>query len=118
MKATEKEHTLRFFSRSISDYDWCSNSVHSGETTRTHHDLAEFALGDITQLNFLHGYSLPGSPVERAWTRLGSERETAIVGSAATYGKPARTRLFLANHRVATRTFQIRGRERDIPTGG
>ncbi len=32
----------------------------------THHDLAEFALRDITQLNFLHGYSLPGCPVERA----------------------------------------------------
>ena len=32
----------------------------------THHDLAEFALGDITQLNFLHGHGLPGRPVERA----------------------------------------------------
>ena len=84
----------------------------------THHDLAKFALGDITQLDFLHGYSLPGCPVERAWTRLGSERETAIVSLTATYGKPAQTRLFPANHRVATRTFQMGGKERDIPTCG
>ena len=75
----------------------------------THHDLAKFALGDITQLNFLHGYSLSGCPVERAWTHLGLERETTIVGLTATYGKPAQTRLFLANHRVATRTFQMGG---------
>jgi hypothetical protein len=31
-----------------------------------HHDLTKFTLGDITQLNLLHGYSLPGCPVERA----------------------------------------------------
>lgn len=33
-----------------------------------HHDLAEFTLGDITQLNFLHGHGFPGRPVERAWS--------------------------------------------------
>jgi hypothetical protein len=33
----------------------------------THHDLTKFAPGDITQLNFLHGYGLSGCPVERAW---------------------------------------------------
>jgi hypothetical protein len=32
-----------------------------------HHDLAEFTLGDIAQLYFLHGHGFPGCPVERAW---------------------------------------------------
>jgi hypothetical protein len=101
-------HTLRFLSKSISDYHRCykriGESAGSNTGQGTHHDLAKFTFGDITQLNFLHGYGFPGCPVERAWTRLGFRTETVKGGcSPVTYGKPAQTRLCLANHRVATR---------------
>jgi len=64
----ERSHTLRFFNKSISDckledLEWGKIKTRGNYA---HHDLAEFALGDIAQLNLLHGHGLPGCPVERA----------------------------------------------------
>jgi hypothetical protein len=49
-----------------------------------HHDLAEFALGDITQLDFLHGHGLSGCPVERAWNVSSSALSTLSTEKDAT----------------------------------
>lgn len=113
------EHTLRFLSKSISDYDkWIGEGA--GKTgSGTHHYLAKFAPGDITQLDLLHGYSLPGCPVERAWSRVGFRTDTAKHWFLpATHGKPAQTRLSPANHRVATRHVLGGGRKRVISERG
>lgn len=49
-----------------------------------HHDLAEFALGDITQLDFLHGHGLTRCPVERAWNVSSSALSASTTEKDAT----------------------------------
>lgn len=57
--------TLRFFSRSISDWRGIS-TVHEWYrevVCRAHHDLPDLALRNVTELNLLDGYRLSGRPV-------------------------------------------------------
>ncbi len=73
-----------------------------------HHDLPELALRYIAQLYFLHCDRLSGRPIERAFdAEHESVRERHDDGPHATYGRPAQTRPFPTNRRVAARMIVI-----------
>ena len=63
----EKQLTLRFLSRSISDCVELDRSKSNIKTIPAHHDLAKLAFRDVAKLNLLNRNSLAGGPIESTY---------------------------------------------------
>ena len=87
-------------SSSSEDRSRTARIQHHSKRTNWHiadHDLSELCFRNVTKLNFLHRYRLPGGPVECTFETV----KIVQTNASYTHDKPARMRPFQASHRVA-----------------